>query len=485
MFTYTIKGAGLQTRVNESVRISEDIYIEGVTEVQGPVPGLDVEMWTQYPDTTGNQFQGLAMSFSGDFEDSDRYVLDMTPGTAGVFKFLIRYRMDGGEWTYMGEPGNTRSMNRLVVDPAWVRDAVFYQVFPRVHNAPDVNNDGVLSNDEMHSGFANITADLDRIANLGVKVLWMMPIHPLSTNPDLIKSTDGMFGSPYAPMDFRAINPDYGTREDLQTLIQEAHNRDLKVMIGFVPNHMSPDNVLLDPANPPDNGGYHPDWFEQDEFGNPIPDQEDWWDTVALNYTCEDQEAMRNYVVDSIAYWIDEFGIDAFRMDMAYFQPIDFWEDAMDSLRADHPDFVIVAEAYDMEPQLERAGYTAVYDHIFYKTLLNEVRDGSLDADGFRQRLDETYEQHIAGSLPFQYLENHDEYRSWNAFGGFTPLLAGMTLLDRSAPMLYAGQEFGSTRRIPLFKSWNDVYEYPAMDFTSNSALTKLYPGSHHLSKSE
>ena len=470
-FSYYVQGEAIQSRRNEVFSVTQTVDVPGVTGNPGPAENLDVQLWT---DVAGAGFAGYDMAFDSDDGTGDRFAVDVTPANTGIFHFLVRFRVDDGEWQYLGNPADENTMNRFIIDPEWIRDTVFYQVFPRVQNAKDMDGDGDLSNDEF-GGFAEVIADLDRIAALGVTGLYVMPIHPLTANPEYIKSSDGVFGSPYAPMDYRAVNSDYGTEAEFQQLVDQAHAKGMKVIIGFVPNHLAPDNVLLDPLNPVENGGYHPDWFEQDEFGNPKPDQTEWWDTVALNYTCSDQAAMREFVTQALGYWIDTFGVDGFRCDMAYFQPIDFWVDAIDALRATRPDFVLIAEAYDMEPELEYAGFTAVYDHRFYKGLFDEVRFGTLDAAGFRQRLLDTSASHIQGSLPFRYLENHDEERAMTAFGDGSVSLAAMMILSRSTCMIYGGQEAGISRRVPLFRGWNDVFVYPYLDFDHDPAITESY----------
>ncbi len=472
VFSFRICGEVQQALTEEEVIIEGTVYIEGVTDEPGPAAGLDVEIWTNYGEEGVTDWRGIQMSYCEDVGESERYSVELTPGTAGIFKYLVRYRLDLGEWQYQGDPDNELSMCRLIVNPVWLKDKVFYEVFPRVHNAEDVNGDGYLSNDEF-GGFKNVLNDLDRLEELGVGVLWLMPIHPLSTNPEHIKSTDGMFGSPYAPKDYLAVNPDYGTEEDLHELVDAAHAREMKVFTGFVPNHLSPDNVLLNPFNPPENGGYHPEWFEQDEFGDPRPDLPEWSDTVALNYDCNDQENMRAFVVSALAHWLDEFDIDGYRCDMAYFQPLDFWTDAFETLRENRPDFAFLAEAYDLEYDLERAGFGAVYDHTFYRSVFHELRNGSMDADGLRSRLLNMVDNHARGFLPFRYIDNHDEERAAAAFGDANKPVTALIMTMRGAPMLYSGQEAALTERIPLFRGWNDVELYPYLDFENDPDFTE------------
>lgn len=108
----------------------------------------------------------------------------------------------------------------------WIKDAVIYEIFPRQYS--------------QKGDFNSITADLDRLKNLGVNVLWLMPIHPIG---QLKKK--GTIGSPYAVQDYYAINPDYGTKEDFKKLIAESHKRGMKVIIDIVANHTAWDSVMM------------------------------------------------------------------------------------------------------------------------------------------------------------------------------------------------------------------------------------------------
>src|SRR5437588_1462632 len=139
--------------------------------------------------------------------------------------------------------------------PPWLRDGVVYEIFPRNFSA--------------EGNFNGITAQLDRLKDLGVNVLWLMPIHPIGE-----KMRKGPFGSPYAVRDYDAINPDYGTAADLKRLVSEAHKRDLKVIIDIVANHTAWDSVLM----------AHPEFYKQDDKGKIIPPVKDWTDVAGLNY---------------------------------------------------------------------------------------------------------------------------------------------------------------------------------------------------------
>src|SRR5205823_8954237 len=109
---------------------------------------------------------------------------------------------------------------------AWARDGVIYEIYPR-----DFSEQG---------NFSGVTAQLDRLKELGVTILWLMPIHPIGQ-----EKKKGTIGSPYAVRDYYGVNPDYGAKDDLKRLINESHRRGLKVIIDIVANHTSWDSVLM------------------------------------------------------------------------------------------------------------------------------------------------------------------------------------------------------------------------------------------------
>lgn len=198
----------------------------------------------------------------------------------------------------------------------WVRDGVVYEIYPRAFS-PQGNFDG-------------ITARLDDLKELGVDILWLMPIHPIG---QLKKK--GTIGSPYAVRDYYAINPDYGTKADFKKLVAAAHRRGMKVIIDVVANHTSWDSVMMK----------WPDFYERDAKGQ-ITYPHDWSDVAALNY---ENPKLRQYMTDMLKYWIREFDLDGFRCDVAEDVPTDFWENARSELDKVKPDIVMLAEGHKPE----------------------------------------------------------------------------------------------------------------------------------------
>jgi 1,4-alpha-glucan branching enzyme len=159
-------------------------------------------------------------------------------GPCVLLVVLMLALLSGG--VALGQQAKTRDFSKEAARsaPAWARDGVIYEIFPRTFSAS--------------GDFKGVTARLDELKTLGVNVLWLMPIHPLGQ-----EKKKGSIGSPYAVRDYYAINPDYGTKEDLRSLVSEAHRRGMKVIIDIVANHTSWDSVLMK----------EPDFYTRDASG--------------------------------------------------------------------------------------------------------------------------------------------------------------------------------------------------------------------------
>ena len=293
---------------------------------------------------------------------------------------------------------------------AWVRDGVIYQIFPR-----DFSQAG---------NFNAITAQLDRLKDLGVTILWLMPIHPIGQ-----EKKKGTIGSPYAVRDYYAINPDYGTKDDLKRLISEAHKRRMKVIIDIVANHTAWDSVLMK----------HPDWYKHDAKGN-ITYPYDWFDIAALDYT---NPRLRQYMTDMLKYWIREFDLDGFRCDVAGEVPTDFWERARAELDKIKPAIFLLAEAH--KPDLEVKAFELDYSWPLHSAL-TDVLQGRARASELRDAWEKEAKEWPRDALHMRFSDNHDERRAIARFGEPAALAASafMFTID-GVPLIYNGMEVGDT----------------------------------------
>jgi cyclomaltodextrinase len=295
--------------------------------------------------------------------------------------------------------------------PDWLRDGLIYEVFPR-----DFSPKG---------DFNGVTAQLDRLKDLGVNVVWLMPIHPLGK-----EKSKGSLGSPYAVRDFDAINPDYGTADDLKKLVAAAHKRDMKIFIDIVANHTSWDSVLMK----------HPDWYTHDAAGKIIPPNPDWVDVADLDYG---SAGLRDYMKSMMVRWVRDFGIDGFRCDYAAGVPRDFWESVRAELDKVKPGIALLAEADD--PALLQRAFDIDYAWDFYHAV-SEALVGRVPASAVRESWERAAAAYPRGALRLRFSDNHDQLRA-TAQSGLPAALAAsaiMYTLD-GVPLLYNGMEVGDT----------------------------------------
>ena len=293
----------------------------------------------------------------------------------------------------------------------WVRDGVIYEIYPRQFS--------------QQGNFNGVSERLDELKDLGVTILWLMPIHPIGQ-----EKKKGTIGSPYAVRDYYGINPDYGTGDDLKRLVREAHGRGMKVIIDLVANHTSWDNVLIK---------QHPEFYRKDASGK-ITHIYDWFDIAALNY---DNQELRRYMIDMMKHWIREFDLDGFRCDVAGEVPTNFWESARVELEKVKPDIVMLAEAHKAD--LLNKAFDLDYSWPLHSAL-TKVLQGQAPASTLREEWEKEVKEWPKGALHMRFSDNHDERRAIARFGEKAALAASalMFTLD-GVPMLYNGMEVGDT----------------------------------------
>lgn len=294
----------------------------------------------------------------------------------------------------------------------WIKDAVVYEVFPRQFS-PEGN-------------FAGVTARLEELKDLGVTVVWLMPVHPIGR-----LKAKGTIGSPYAVRDYYAVNPDYGTKEDLRRLVTEAHRRGLKVVIDIVANHTAWDSVMLQ----------HPEYYKRDAEGRVIPPNPDWTDVAGLDYR---NPATGRYMTDMLKYWIREFDLDGFRCDVAGEVPTDFWENARQELEAIKPGLFLLAEA--SKPDLLVHAFDSDYAWPMLGAMNRVLMEGAPATEIERTWRTEEQAKFPAGSRHLRFTDNHDEPRAIARFGWRAALAASiMTYSLDGLPLVYNGMEVGDT----------------------------------------
>ena len=272
--------------------------------------------------------------------------------------------------------------HRLVAlqpDRDWTADAVVYEL-----NTRQATSEGTLAAAEKK---------LPELRELGVDVVWLMPIYPIGE-----EGRKGTLGSYYAIKDYCDVNPEFGTLEDFDHFLATAHDLGLKVILDWVANHTSPDHPWVT--------GKDPSWYVRDSVTGKTIVEYDWTDIAKLNYA---NTEMREAMDSSMRFWLDR-GVDGFRCDVAFQVPQDFWADVIPAFRKDYPrQLFFLAEGE--ETFLHEAGFDCTYAWKLHH-LLNDIAQGKAGADSLASYLawnKETY----AGAHRLMFTSNHDE-NSWN-----------------------------------------------------------------------
>jgi alpha-amylase len=208
----------------------------------------------------------------------------------------------------------------------WIATTNIYEVNIRQYSA--------------EGSFNAFSKSLPRLKDMGVEVLWFMPIHPIGKI-----NRKGTLGSYYSIADFKAVNPEFGTADDFKNLVKLAQDMGMKVIMDWVANHAAWDNVWTKD---------HPEYFVQDEAGNFKPPY-DWTDVIQIDHhNIAEQDAM----IDAMQYWVTEFDIDGFRADLAHLTPLAFWHKARTAIEPLKANLLWLAES-------EEVNYHEVFDATF------------------------------------------------------------------------------------------------------------------------
>ena len=343
----------------------------------------------------------------------------------------------------LASAGAARAAELFPTAPAWVQDQTLYEV-----NLRQFSQAGTVN------GFRE---QLPRLQQLGVGTLWFMPVNPIGA-----EGRSGTLGSPYAVRDYTAFNPEFGTLDDFKATVDEAHRRGMFVIIDWVANHTALDHPWV---------GQHPDWYKHDAAGKLVPPMETWKDVAALDFA---SPALRKAMIEAMAFWVREAGVDGFRCDTAEFVPLDFWVEARDALRAIKPVFMLAegvkpelldrafdaAYAWNLPPNMEgiAEGTKTVTDLVGYL----RADPPLLPGDGFR----------------LNFVTNHDK-NSWEGtdkklVGGGGAAFTVLTFTVGGMPLIYNGQEAGLDKQLAFFERdpipWRDD---PAADLYRKLAALK------------
>jgi glycosidase len=327
------------------------------------------------------------------------------------------------------------------------------QAFEPFANVPDTENMIMYQVNPKAFGpngtLSNIESRLEHISNLGVNVIWIMPIFP--------QGEERGVGSPYSVRDYFDVNPDYGTLQDFTGFVAKAHELDIAVIIDWVANHTSWDNDWI----------YNEDWYMTDNSGNIIhPPGTNWQDVAQLDF---DNYEMRTEMIKALKFWVEKCNIDGFRFDAVDFVPDSFWYQALDSLNTfENRNLILLAESGNR--QIMNAGFHMLYGWDFQHKISSIFVENHQAKDIFTTHRNE-YNNMPAETERLRYITNHD-ISAWekSLVEGFGTVEASVTAfaittLMGGVPLIYNGQEIGHPNRISFFElnpiNWSinpDIY---------------------------
>ena len=313
--------------------------------------------------------------------------------------------------------------------PDWANNASIYEVNVRQYTPQGT--------------FKAFEKSLPRLKNMGVKILWVMPIYPIGE-----LNRKGALGSYYAVKDYQKVNPEFGTLNDFKDLVTKAHSMGFKIILDWVANHSAPDNYLTKE---------HPEWYTHDSTGKIIPPVAYWTDVADFNY---DQKGLWNYQIESMKFWIKNADVDGFRCDVAMMVPLEFWKQVRTELDKTKKVFML-AEAEG--PEFNRNGFDMTYGWELLN-LMNSTAKGEKHAGDIAAYIKKTDSLYRKNDYHMYFTSNHDE-NSWNGseferMGEAVPCFNALCFTLPGMPLIYSGQESAISYRLKFFDkdsiAWGD-----------------------------
>lgn len=316
--------------------------------------------------------------------------------------------------------------------PEWSKNAAIYQL-----NTRQFTEEGT---------FRAAQDQLPRLKELGVDIIWLMPMHPIGE-----KNRKGSLGSPYSVKDYYGVNPEFGNLQDLKNFVNEAHKMDMYVILDWVANHTAWDNDLVKE---------HPDWYDKDYKGDfrPTP----WWDWSDIIDLDFNKPEVRKYMTDALKYWVKEANVDGYRCDVAGFVPLDFWNNARKELDAIKPVFMLAEwEFRDLHAQAFDMTYAWSWNETMHKICM-----GQKDVYGLHHYYSWNECAFPKNSLRMTFTSNHDK-NSWEGtmfeqFGDGLEAAIVLSVVGEGMPLIYNGQEAGNDKRLEFFEKdpiqWKNHY---------------------------
>ncbi|HET6598063.1 MAG TPA: alpha-amylase family glycosyl hydrolase [Anaerolineales bacterium] len=341
-------------------------------------------------------------------------------------------REDKSTTYFVVENGQPRIPDYDHENPAWVDQAIVYGVIPRVFGTP---------------GAEAIQYRLDELADLGITAMWLAPVN--DTND---------YG--YSVLDYFELRDNFGSKEEFRALVQAAHERGIRLLMDFVPNHTSNEHPYFkDTVEKGQNSPYW-DFYDRDANGD-YTYYFDWTHLPNLNY---ENVEVRRMMIEAFSYWVREFDVDGFRVDACWGvkqRRPDFWPEWRRELKRIKPDLFLLAEASARDPYYFDNGFDAAYDWTenlgnwswarFWGEQAEEV-DTAQTIESLKNMLLGGSDTYHPDALIFRFLNNNDTGTRFITTHGepLTRVATALLLTLPGVPCIYTADEAGQWFR-PYF----------------------------------
>ena len=313
-----------------------------------------------------------------------------------------------------------------------IRDSVIYEV-----NVRQYSESGT---------FEDFTKDIPKLKDLGVKIIWLMPIHPISET-----KRKGTLGSYYSISNYKEINPEFGNKEDFDKLITEAHKNEMYVILDWVANHTGWDHHWIKT---------NPEFYTKNSSGeiidpiNPSTGESwGWTDVADLNF---DNMEMQEEMIQAMDYWVKEHNIDGYRLDAAHSCPASFWKKSIDRLN-ETKKVLMLAESDGYHTggfeliELFDMSYNWSGHHV-----LNRIFKKENNSKDLKENIVRNINDYSSEHILMNFTSNHDE-NTWagtvfDRYGNGAKTFAALTYFLPGIPLIYNGQEYGLDKRLAFFE---------------------------------
>lgn len=403
----------------------------------------------------------MKKKFSGGLYDYYSVTLDLTDTRIGY----VFYVYDGEEYYFFSEDGLTKTYNYalgyynffqypyineadILPKVEWTEHAVFYQIFVDRFNIGNKESDksyinckwGDVPNPKTFAGgdLKGITQKLDYIKSLGVNTIYLTPIFKSISNHK------------YDISDYMEIDKQFGCNEDLKELVESAHSKGMRIMLDAVFNHCSDELTQFQDVKKKGRDSEYYDWFVI---------HGDKPDTEAGNYemfaACEympkfntSNPKVQEYLCNIGCYYISEYDIDGWRLDVSDEVSHDFWRRFRKEIKAAKKDCIIVGENWhDASNYLKGDQYDSIMNYAFTKACLDYFATGDLDAKGVSEKLNDLLARNTdtVNSMLLNLLDSHDTHRFFSEVGKDRSKMASalaLLFIFPGMPCIFYGTEF-------------------------------------------